>query len=155
MSVDWTFDFSVLGPDELIEQFAAALKDMRWQEEPEAELFEYTHIVDRASGRLPAQVGRNYYGCASIEDMAAQFPGLTFKGAGWVDVDYLLNFLFESRDGETTWRTVRKPDDELLSTDPPEEKALILAPDRREPRTPGLALGATILISSRYSRRAH
>ncbi len=35
----------------------------------------------------------NYYGCASIEDMAEQFPGLTFQGSGSADVDYLLNFL--------------------------------------------------------------
>jgi len=35
----------------------------------------------------------NYYGCASIEDMAEQFPGLTFQGPGSADVDYLLNFL--------------------------------------------------------------
>jgi hypothetical protein len=35
----------------------------------------------------------NYYGCASIEDMAEQFPGLTFQGSGSAGVDYLLNFL--------------------------------------------------------------
>ena len=35
----------------------------------------------------------NYYGCASIEDMAEQFPGLTFQGSGSADVDYLVNFL--------------------------------------------------------------
>jgi hypothetical protein len=34
----------------------------------------------------------NYYGCASIEDMAKS-PGLTFQGSGSADVDYLLNFL--------------------------------------------------------------
>ena len=33
------------------------------------------------------------YGCASIEDMAEQFPGLTFQGSGSADVDYLVNFL--------------------------------------------------------------
>ena len=33
------------------------------------------------------------YDCASIEDMAEQFPGLTFQGSGSADVDYLLNFL--------------------------------------------------------------
>src|ERR1700736_2101294 len=35
----------------------------------------------------------NYYGCASIEDMAEQFPGRTFQGSGSADVDYLLHFL--------------------------------------------------------------
>jgi len=30
----------------------------------------------------------SYYGCASIEDMAEQFSGLTLQGSGSADVDY-------------------------------------------------------------------
>ena len=55
--------------------------------------FPYTRIVDRTSGHLAVRVGRNRYGYVSIEDMAEQFPGLTFQGSGSADVDYLFNFL--------------------------------------------------------------
>jgi hypothetical protein len=55
---------------------------------------EDTNLV-RLTGVRP--LGRsgwyNYYGCASIEDMAEQSPGLTFQGSGSADVDCLLNFL--------------------------------------------------------------
>ena len=52
--------------------------------------FPYTGIVDRTSGHLAVRVGRNRYGYVSIEDMAEQFPGLTFQGSGSADVDYRL-----------------------------------------------------------------
>jgi hypothetical protein len=39
----------------------------------------------------------NYYGYASIEDMAEQFPGLTFHGSDLANADYLLNFLFHNK----------------------------------------------------------
>jgi hypothetical protein len=59
----------------------------------------------------------------AIEEIAGQFPGLTLQGGGVADPTYR-TWWFESRSGETTWRTEAVSEEELLPT-PLEEKAKI------------------------------
>jgi len=111
MSVDWEFKFSVLGPNDLIEKLHCSLKDMTWSEHrgddhPKPKLFHHTMIVSSCYGFLVAEVARNFHGADAIEDLAEQFAGLTFQGSGGAGPYFENFYLFESRDGETTWREI-------------------------------------------------
>ena len=112
MSVDWEFTFSALGPNDLVEKLHSSLKDISWSEHrgddkpPKPKLFYHIMIVSRSYGLLVAEVERNFYGANAIEDMAEQFAGLTFQGSGGVSPYFENFYLFESRDGVTTWRKI-------------------------------------------------
>lgn len=102
MSVRWFFRFVVTGPNELVDEFAAALGDILWLEEPKSRMFDSTEIVEQKSGYLEATVGRNYYGITAIEQMAEQFPALTFRGLGSTQMCEEIHH-FEASGGETRW----------------------------------------------------
>jgi len=124
MSVHWKFEFSASGPNDLIEKLHSSLSDMKSSEKSMEELrcrvkstkwivpdeppklFHHTMIVSSSYGFLVAEVERNYQGPDAIEDMAEQFPGLTFQGVGGVGPYWEYYHWFESRDGATTWHSI-------------------------------------------------
>ena len=102
MSCWWDLDFSVTGPEPLIEELRTTLPDLKFDDG--APLFHHIEIRNSIAGFVVLHTCRNYQGVDAICELIARFPELAFQGPLHSDVGYDQYTTFQGRDGETEFR---------------------------------------------------
>src|SRR5690242_11680478 len=100
MSCWWELNFSVLGPEEQIENLLKALPGTGNNDDDA--IFDHFGVEFESSGFVVINASRNYYGLVAMEDAITAYPDLSFQGHAYCSLALDRSFLFEGRAGNIT-----------------------------------------------------